>query len=90
MFQLINLLTRINPVTGCYEANKPNPMEGMTEEEKEYEAMKLVNMIDKLQRFVNLTAGTNFMLTFPTFSELESSSRAKLEKTENHILLATF
>lgn len=26
-------------------------MEGMTEEQKEYEAMKLVNMFDKLSRY---------------------------------------
>ncbi|KAG8515723.1 Synembryn-A [Galemys pyrenaicus] len=40
----------INPVTGRVEEKPPNPMEGMTEEQKEYEAMKLVNMFDKLSR----------------------------------------
>lgn len=40
----------INPVTGSYEAPRPNPLENMTEEQKEYEAVKLVNMIDQLQR----------------------------------------
>ncbi|XP_068004579.1 synembryn-A [Melanerpes formicivorus] len=40
----------INPVTGRVEEKLPNPMEGMTEEQKEYEAMKLVNMFDKLSR----------------------------------------
>ncbi|XP_064169193.1 synembryn-A isoform X2 [Anguilla rostrata] len=40
----------INPVTGRVEDEQPNPMEGMTEEQKEYEAMKLVNMFDKLSR----------------------------------------
>ena len=29
----------------------PNPIEEMTEEQKEYEAMKLVNMLDKLSRY---------------------------------------
>lgn len=29
----------------------PNPMDEMTEEQKEYEAMKLVNMFDKLSRY---------------------------------------
>lgn len=38
----------INPITGCYEEPKPNPLEGMTEEQKEYEAMKLVNLVDQL------------------------------------------
>ncbi|TRY87991.1 hypothetical protein DNTS_007019 [Danionella cerebrum] len=40
----------INPVTGRVEEEQPNPMEGMTEEQKELEAMKLVNMFDKLSR----------------------------------------
>ncbi|XP_045414546.1 synembryn-A isoform X2 [Lemur catta] len=40
----------INPVTGRVEEKLPNPMEGMTEEQKEHEAMKLVNMFDKLSR----------------------------------------
>lgn len=40
----------INPVTGCYEPTRTNPMENMTEEQKEYEAMKLVNLMDKLNR----------------------------------------
>uniref|UniRef100_A0A182S9Z2 Synembryn n=1 Tax=Anopheles maculatus TaxID=74869 RepID=A0A182S9Z2_9DIPT len=40
----------INPVIGCYEPPKPNPLEGMSEEQKEYEAMELVKLMDKLQR----------------------------------------
>ncbi|KFB35185.1 AGAP010793-PA-like protein [Anopheles sinensis] len=40
----------INPVLGCYEPPKPNPLEGMSEERKEYEAMELVKLMDKLQR----------------------------------------
>ncbi|XP_074597154.1 ric8 guanine nucleotide exchange factor A isoform X2 [Brevipalpus obovatus] len=44
------LKEKINPVTGCYEPLKVNPMEGMTEEQKEHEAMKLVNMMDRLSR----------------------------------------
>ncbi|XP_062403213.1 synembryn-A [Sardina pilchardus] len=42
--------SQINPVTGRVEEEQPNPMEGMTEEQKELEAMKLVNMFDKLSR----------------------------------------
>jgi len=38
-------------VTGRVEEKLPNPMEGMTDEQKEYEAMKLVNMFDKLSRY---------------------------------------
>ncbi|XP_063052145.1 synembryn-A [Engraulis encrasicolus] len=41
---------QINPVTGRVEAEAPNPMEGMTDEQKEREAMKLVSMFDKLSR----------------------------------------
>ncbi|KAK7099379.1 synembryn-A-like [Littorina saxatilis] len=41
---------KINPVTGRYEEEKPGPMEGMTDEQKEYEAEELLKVMDKLQR----------------------------------------
>uniref|UniRef100_A0A8C1K2U1 Synembryn n=1 Tax=Cyprinus carpio TaxID=7962 RepID=A0A8C1K2U1_CYPCA len=41
---------RINPVTGRVEEEQPDPMEGMTEEEKEAEALRLINMFNKLSR----------------------------------------
>ncbi|XP_022249820.1 synembryn-A-like isoform X2 [Limulus polyphemus] len=41
---------RINPVKGCYESPRPNPMEGLTDEQKEQEAMELLNMMAKLAR----------------------------------------
>nr|XP_020461963.1 synembryn-A-like isoform X2 [Monopterus albus] len=41
---------RINPVTGRVEAEQPNPMEGMTEEEKEEEARRLIMLFNKLSR----------------------------------------
>ncbi|XP_060932580.1 synembryn-B isoform X1 [Limanda limanda] len=40
----------INPITGHVEEPMTNPIEEMTEEQKEYEAQKLVNMFDKLSR----------------------------------------
>lgn len=40
----------INPVLGCYEAPRPDPFAGMSDEQKEYEAMKLVNLMDQLNR----------------------------------------
>lgn len=40
----------INPITGHEEEPMPNPIEEMTEEQKEYEAQKLLNMFDKLSR----------------------------------------
>ncbi|KAJ8347301.1 hypothetical protein SKAU_G00287020 [Synaphobranchus kaupii] len=41
---------RINPVTGRVEEEQSDPMEGMTEEEKEEEASKLINMFNRLSR----------------------------------------
>ncbi|KAM7002127.1 chaperone Ric-8B isoform 1-T1 [Tautogolabrus adspersus] len=40
----------INPITGHVEEPMPNPIEEMSEEQKEYEAQILVNMFDKLSR----------------------------------------
>lgn len=41
----------INPVTGRAEIEpSTNPFEGMTDEQKEYEAMRLVNDLDRLTR----------------------------------------
>ncbi|KAM9780452.1 LOW QUALITY PROTEIN: chaperone Ric-8A [Neosynchiropus ocellatus] len=42
--------SRINLVTGRVEAEQPDPTEGMTEEEKEEEARRLISMIDRLSR----------------------------------------
>ena len=47
---------RINPVTGCYEPPKPSALESMSEEQKEYEVMKLVSAMDKLQRYFTLSS----------------------------------
>lgn len=41
-------------MTGCFEHPKPNPLEGMSEEQKEYEALQLLGLVDKLTRFVLL------------------------------------
>ena len=41
---------QVNPVTGCEEKPGPSPLEGMSEEQKEYEAMQLVNLMDKMTR----------------------------------------
>ncbi|KAM4037928.1 chaperone Ric-8B [Anomaloglossus baeobatrachus] len=40
----------INLITGHVEEPLPNPMDEMTDEQKEHEAMKLVSMFDKLSR----------------------------------------
>jgi len=47
----VMMCVRVNPVTGRFEEDKPKPWEGMSEEQKEYEAMKLVNAMDKLARW---------------------------------------
>lgn len=41
---------RVNLVTGRVEEEQPDPMEGMTEEEKEEEARRLVSLFSKLSR----------------------------------------
>ncbi|XP_070707867.1 chaperone Ric-8A [Pempheris klunzingeri] len=41
---------RINPVTGRVETEQPDPMEGMTEEEKNEEAKRLIMLFNKLSR----------------------------------------
>lgn len=57
-------LLRINPVTGVVEEEQPDPMEGMTEEQKEYEAIKLIKMFEKLSRLVRTQAVTNPRLDY--------------------------
>lgn len=39
-----------NPVLGCVEKPKPNILDSMTEEQKEYEAMQLANLLEKLRK----------------------------------------
>ncbi|XP_043261004.1 synembryn-A [Colletes gigas] len=48
--EYLQLKEQINPVTGCFEHPKPSPLEGMTEEQKEYEALQLVGLIDALTK----------------------------------------
>ncbi|KAF3853527.1 hypothetical protein F7725_014215 [Dissostichus mawsoni] len=50
---------RINPVTGRVEEEQPDPMEGMTEEEKEEEAKRLFMLFNKLSRSVSTTVTSN-------------------------------
>ncbi|EFN68344.1 Synembryn [Camponotus floridanus] len=48
--EYLKVKEQINPVTGCFESPKSNPLEGMTDVQKEYEALQLVNLVDKLTR----------------------------------------
>lgn len=43
---------RINPVTGRVESPQPDPMEGMSEEEKEEEARRLLMLFNKAAKSV--------------------------------------
>uniref|UniRef100_A0A672YW37 Synembryn n=1 Tax=Sphaeramia orbicularis TaxID=375764 RepID=A0A672YW37_9TELE len=43
---------RINLVTGRVEEEQPDPMEGLTDEEKEAEALRLIGMINRLSQCV--------------------------------------
>ena len=45
---MLNFAFRVNPVTGRWEDEKP--AEEMSDERKEYEAMKLVEQLDKITR----------------------------------------
>nr|XP_022901734.1 synembryn [Onthophagus taurus] len=44
------LKSQINPVMGCYQPDTPKATDNMTDEQKEYEAMKLVNLMDNLTK----------------------------------------
>lgn len=48
--EYLQVKDRVNPVTGRVEAEQPDPMEGMTEEEKEEEAKRLIMLFNKLSR----------------------------------------
>lgn len=49
--EYLRVRDQINPIVGCYEPPRPDPMAGMSEEQKEYEAMKLVEQIDKMMKW---------------------------------------
>ena len=48
---------KINPVTGHVEPPRKSPFEGMTEEQKEYEANKLANLIHQLHELGAIKPG---------------------------------
>ncbi|KAM4676460.1 chaperone Ric-8B isoform 1-T1 [Discoglossus pictus] len=58
----------INLITGHVEEPLPNPIDEMTEEQKEYEAMKLVNMFDKLSRCIY------------TYTEMHDKTKVRIAK----------
>uniref|UniRef100_A0A0M3I4Q3 Synembryn-A n=1 Tax=Ascaris lumbricoides TaxID=6252 RepID=A0A0M3I4Q3_ASCLU len=48
----------VNPVTGFIEPPREDPLEGMSQEQKEYEAMQLVNAMSKLMDQGVISPGT--------------------------------
>ncbi|XP_075547137.1 ric8 guanine nucleotide exchange factor A isoform X2 [Dermacentor variabilis] len=40
----------INPVLGCYQPTHDSPLQGLSQEQKEHEAMQLVSLMDQLAR----------------------------------------
>ncbi|XP_072047578.1 chaperone Ric-8A-like [Amphiura filiformis] len=46
----LEVRNKVNPVTGRVEEERRNPMEGMTEEQKEFHAAELAEMIDRITR----------------------------------------
>ena len=79
---IIPLLCRINPVTGCVEEERPNPMDSMSEEQKEYEATKLIGIMDKLHRY-DLLSRMSIVLYTHSHSHTGRAlfSHARLAKT---------
>ncbi|XP_041830523.1 synembryn-A [Melanotaenia boesemani] len=74
---------RINPVTGRVEAEQPDPMEGMTEEEKEEEAKRLIMLFNKLSRDnIIQPMGVNEEGKLVPMSGLEESSFPEEAKPE--------
>ena len=61
--------SRINPVTGRVEAEQPDPMQGMTEAEKEQEARHLIGLFNRLSRWVGRGGCDCVWLTAVTWSD---------------------
>ncbi|XP_067285817.1 synembryn-A [Pseudorasbora parva] len=76
---------RVNPVTGQVEEEQPDPMEGMTEEEKEEEAHRLISLFNKLSRDnVIQPMGLNQEGKLVPLSELRDLSMEERESEEEH------
>ncbi|KAK2832733.1 hypothetical protein Q5P01_016622 [Channa striata] len=75
---------RINLVTGRVEAEQPDPMEGMTEEEKEEEARNLIGMINRLSRkqIIQPMGVTAEGRLVPLWSQMRSSTQEEEEEED--------
>ncbi|XP_062270012.1 synembryn-A isoform X2 [Platichthys flesus] len=75
---------RINPVTGRVEVEHSNPMEGMTEEEKEEEAKTLMMLFNKLSRSNNVqTMGVDSEGKLVQLSGLRENSLGEEMRSES-------
>uniref|UniRef100_A0A8C9XG50 Synembryn n=1 Tax=Sander lucioperca TaxID=283035 RepID=A0A8C9XG50_SANLU len=73
---------RINPVTGRVEVEQPDPMEGMTEEEKDVEAQRLFMLFNKLSRYHTVPLINNWMREDSLTEEGKSGSEDDEEAEE--------
>uniref|UniRef100_A0A673AJV9 Synembryn n=1 Tax=Sphaeramia orbicularis TaxID=375764 RepID=A0A673AJV9_9TELE len=77
---------RINPVTGRVEAEQPDPMQGMSEEEKEEEAKRLIMLFNKLSRsvkLITLAVGVDSEGKLVPMSEIRDKSLTEEAKSES-------
>uniref|UniRef100_A0A671R900 Synembryn n=1 Tax=Sinocyclocheilus anshuiensis TaxID=1608454 RepID=A0A671R900_9TELE len=76
---------RVNPVTGQVEEEQPDPMEGMTEEEKEEEAHRLISLFNKLSKDNMIQPmGLNEEGQLVPLSELRDLSMEETKSEEEH------
>ncbi|XP_007543469.1 synembryn-A-like [Poecilia formosa] len=76
--------SKINLVTGRVEAEQPDPMEGMTEEEKEKEACRLICMINRLSQdqIIQPMSVTRDGRLAPLWGHMRSCTEEKEEEHE--------
>uniref|UniRef100_A0A8C5EFF2 Synembryn n=1 Tax=Gouania willdenowi TaxID=441366 RepID=A0A8C5EFF2_GOUWI len=80
---------RINPITGVVEEEQSNPMDGMTEEQKEYEAMRLVRMFNKLSRnniIQPMQLGMDGKMREMTPEDLQNQAHNPLFQSEDQVV----
>uniref|UniRef100_A0A3B5LRS5 Synembryn n=1 Tax=Xiphophorus couchianus TaxID=32473 RepID=A0A3B5LRS5_9TELE len=78
--------SKINLVTGRVEAEQPNPMEGMTEEEKEEEACRLICMINRLSQdqIIQPMGVTRDGRLAPLWGQMRSCTEEKEEEEDEY------
>ncbi|KHJ45413.1 hypothetical protein D918_04149 [Trichuris suis] len=77
--EYIAVKDKINPVLGCYEPDRPSSTEGMSEEQKEFEAMQLVNKIDKMMRRTRCCSARSYRQGWQSSSNRARSSTSRIK-----------